>query len=317
MDQRAMYLAEMSYKRAQEEQKREEERLLKEERKRMGLDTEDEEEMDKGEGEPLKKARRKRRRKGKARRSVRVVDIDTSRPPVAGGAEVAIDIFPGPKLPLTPVLEPELFTGDQQDDALVDDEELSRSQRQRRDLFKAPPSLTLHSPRTPTAVSSSSSSSASTSVAAHPPFLAHTRRNSAGQSALNLLEGGARGLIGSARSVLLPVSSFFVNDDDDALFDEEADGKKPILLTQDMRREIEERVRREAADKEERKKQRKDSGGEGAELAGAHSKRRSGEYDHLSTDDHDDAGVEMQETKEREREREREREDSSSDDDGL
>ena len=316
MDQRAMYLAEMSYKRAQEEQKKEEERLLKEERRRMGLDTDDEDDLHKqvGEGEPLKKKKKRGKGKGKRKGSKAAKAIDTSHPQLTRG-KVAIDISPGSDadLPRTPVLEPALFTGDDDDDALVDDEVLTRSQRGRRDLFKAPPSLTLHSPRAaaPASPSPSSSSSSLTSTSAasagraatapHAPFLSHIRRNSAGQSALHLLEGGARGLIGSARSVLLPVSSFFVNEDDDALFDEEADGKKPILLTQSMRREIEEKVRQEAAEKEERRRHRKSSAGGGAADSAEHlhAKRRTGDYETLSTDDRDDAGVEMQETKER------------------
>jgi len=119
---------------------------------------------------------------------------------------------------------------------------------------------------------------------------------------LDVMAGAGRGIIGSARSVLLPVSSFFVHEDDDALFDEEANGRKPIMLTEEMRREIEEKVRKEKEREDRRKQERKGSiGGElnssGGGTGGKRRKGRSGDYQGISVDDGD--GVEMQEREEK------------------
>ena len=80
---------------------------------------------------------------------------------------------------------------------------------------------------------------------------------------------------------MAPVSSFFVNADDDALFDEDSD-RKPIMLTAEMRRDIEERVRREKEAKDRKRAHR----------------RSSAEYQHVSADDGAAEELEMQETKE-------------------
>ena len=127
MDQRAMYLAEMSYKRAQEEQLKEEARLLREERRRAGILSEDEDDEE-TDGEGKKKKRKKRKGKKRGKGKARHHTIDTSH---LTGGEVAIDISPGPgALPRTPVLDPTLFSGeDDGDDALVDDAALTKSQQ--------------------------------------------------------------------------------------------------------------------------------------------------------------------------------------------
>ena len=298
MDQRAMYLAEMSYKRAQEEQKKEEERLLREERRRAGILSEDEEEEG-ADGEGKKKKRKKR--KGKRRAKPRHI-IDTSH---LTGGEVAIDISPGPAggpVPRTPVLDPSLFSGDDDgDDALVDDEQLTKSQQQRK-YFVAPPSLTLHSPVHSSSASFAGHTAAASTVVRPRPF-SHFKRPSltgTGQSALNLLQSSSRSLISGTKSVLAPVSSFFVNADDDALFDEDSD-KKPIMLTAEMRREIEEKVRREKEVKERKRAQR-------------HS---GGDYQTVSSDDRHEE-LEMQEAKEtvRGREQMEEEEEEVEEEDG-
>ena len=291
MDQRAMYLAEMSYKRAQEEQKKEEARLLREERHRQGIYTDDDNDETVGEdGEPKKKRKRRRKRKGKGSKRH---TIDTSH--VTGGGEVAIDISPGPggpapaNMPRTPVLDPTRFTGeDDGDDALVDDAELTKSQQTRR-YFAAPPSLTLHSPVSASSTASSSATAPRTSITKPHPFSHFKRPSLNGQSAFNLLQSSSRSLISGTKSIMAPVSSFFVNADDDALFDDDESGAKPVLLTAEMRRDIEEKVRREKEVRDRRKAQRSSGGGGGG----------GGDYQHVSSNDRADE-LEMQETKERE-----------------
>jgi hypothetical protein len=221
MTQRAMYLAEISYKRAQEEQKKaeeEEERLRAEKRKARGG---------------------KKRRKRKALPT----DPDSEIPHVEETSLVDQVNIPSDNPHLLIDVDNDLgVNGEPTDESILEpDASVQKVNLLHSQSFRetSPEKFTKYTP-----VRSSSTFSLTRSSPSSSKNETSTPRSHS-NFALNLLNNTATSIIRTSKNVVAPVTSFFVDEDEDCLFNE--DETKPFVS------ELAVRVEQKQKEREERR----------------------------------------------------------------